>query len=317
MPRAFRTPESLEAEQETRAMLVPFLSRLGFEILEDHRQTFGASESQTVKALSPSGERISMRVKLCWRFDRDGKSRGYSAAQLVAKTKPGKWQEGLEAFVGRLRSKGVTHLLVVQADGDSFADAACIAVDALVPIWIAQRDESSRLIELKAMGRRRKNHAVNGGSPTLYLRDDKAPSVPEILWQHPGVSDLMKLPLKPVVEPNDDTLDDLGFDPELIGRDGAERIQRTTSGVKRDPAVRRAVLKRNGFTCERKARLRGLSGRPPHPRCGEQRPAMDMRSPLPELPPRSPRRARPRPTQPPSARIRGTVSPCSGISAAD
>lgn len=251
MSRAFRTPESLDAERVTRAMLVPFLTRLGFHVIEDHRQTFGASESQTIEALTPSGEKLSMRVKLCWRFDRDGKSRGYSATQLVAKTKPGKWQEGLEAFVDRMRSKSVTHLLVVQADGEGFSDAACIAVDAVVPIWIAQRDESSRLIELKAMGRRRKNHAVNGGSPTLYLRDDKAPSVPMKLWQHVGVTDLMKLPILQVTVPNNDTMDDLGFDPTLIGRDAAERIQKTVSGVKRDSAVRREVIKRCNRTCER------------------------------------------------------------------
>jgi 5-methylcytosine-specific restriction protein A len=57
---------------------------------------------------------------------------------------------------------------------------------------------------------------------------------------------------------NGDTIDDLGFDPSLIGRDAAERIQKTTSGVKRDPAVRRAVLKRSGLACE-------------NPECGARR----------------------------------------------
>lgn len=258
MPREFRTQESLNAERETRAKLVPFLTSIGFQVIEDHRQTFGASESQTIKALTASGEQVSMRVKLCWRFGREGKSRGYSAAQLVAKVKPGKWQEGLEGFVDRMRTKGVTHLLVVQADGKGFADSASIALDAVVPIWIAQRDESNRLISLQAMGRRRKNHAVNGGSPTLYLRDDKAPSVPEELWKHPGVTDLLKLTVVSKPTPIDDTYDDLGLDPELIGRDVAERIQITTSGVKRDPAVRRAVIKRCIGNCER-------------PGCGEKR----------------------------------------------
>jgi 5-methylcytosine-specific restriction protein A len=249
--RAFRTPESLGAERETRAMLAPFLTSIGFQVIEDHRQPFGASESQTIKAITPSGEHISMRVKLCWRFDREGKSRGYSAAQLVAKTKPGKWQEGLEGFVDRMRSRGVTHLLVVQADGKGFADAASIALDAVVPIWIAQRDESNRLISLQAMGRRRKNHAVNGGSPTLYLKDDKAPSVPEKLWKHPGVTDLVKLPVVSKPAKSADTYDDLGLDPEIIGRDAAERIQVISSGVRRDPAVRRAVIKRSKGVCER------------------------------------------------------------------
>jgi hypothetical protein len=51
----------------------------------------------------------------------------------------------------------------------------------------------------------------------------------------------------------DDTLADLGFDPALIGRDAAQRIQKTVSGVKRDSAVRRAVLKRSGLACENPA----------------------------------------------------------------
>ena len=54
----------------------------------------------------------------------------------------------------------------------------------------------------------------------------------------------------PVETANDDTYDDLGFDPELIGSDAAERIRTTSSGVKRDPAVRRAVIKRSRLTCE-------------------------------------------------------------------
>lgn len=58
--------------------------------------------------------------------------------------------------------------------------------------------------------------------------------------------------------PGDDTENDLGFDATLIGRDAAERIQKTTSGVKRDPAVRRAVLRRSGLACE-------------NPGCGENR----------------------------------------------
>jgi len=61
----------------------------------------------------------------------------------------------------------------------------------------------------------------------------------------------MKLPITVATESKDDTLDDLiGFDPELIGKDEAERIQKMTSGVKCDPAGRRAVLKRSGLVCE-------------------------------------------------------------------
>lgn len=89
MPRAFRRPESLVAERETRDQLKPFLESLGSRVVDDHRTTFGSSESQTIQAITPSGEEASLRVKICWRYGRKGKSRGYSAAQLVAKTKPG------------------------------------------------------------------------------------------------------------------------------------------------------------------------------------------------------------------------------------
>lgn len=59
--------------------------------------------------------------------------------------------------------------------------------------------------------------------------------------------------------PVDDTFNDLvGLDLSLLGRDEAERILKTVSGVKRDPAVRRAVIKRCNGTCER-------------PGCGEKR----------------------------------------------
>ena len=51
---------------------------------------------------------------------------------------------------------------------------------------------------------------------------------------------------------DDDTFNDLvGLDLNLLGRDEAERILKTVSGVKRDPAVRRAVIKRCNRTCER------------------------------------------------------------------
>jgi hypothetical protein len=57
----------------------------------------------------------------------------------------------------------------------------------------------------------------------------------------------------------DDTFNDLtGLDLSLLGRDEAKRLQQTVSGVKRDPAVRRAVINRSKGVCER-------------PGCGERR----------------------------------------------
>ena len=59
---------------------------------------------------------------------------------------------------------------------------------------------------------------------------------------------------------SNDSMDDLpGIDYALLGSDGAKRIRQITSGVKRDPKVRRAVLKRSRGACERD-------------RCGIERP---------------------------------------------
>lgn len=254
MPREFRSEESYQAEKITRAMLPSFLEERGFTGLDDQRKQSG----QTIHAANPAGAPVSIRVKLCWRRGRAGKAETYSATQLMANVKKDAWEGSLKTYVEKNRAAGITHFLIPQRDGNRIVHAALVEIGSLAGIWMAQREESARLIGKGAMGRRKKNHAENGGSPTLWLQDDAAPSVPEKLWNHPGVTDLLKLPANAATVPNNDTYDDLGLDPELIGRDAAERIQKTTSGVKRDPAVRRAVLKRSGFTCER-------------PGCGEKR----------------------------------------------
>lgn len=175
----------------------------------------------------------------------------YSATQLMANVKDGNWLASLDRYVEKSRREDITHMLIPQRDGNSIVYAALVEIMSLTEIWGAQQAESARLLSQMAGGRRKKNQAENGGSPTLWLQDDNAPSVPLTLWRHRGVTDLMKLPVVITNDPKDDTLDDLiGFDPALIGRDEAERISKVISGVKRDPAVRRAVLKRNGF-CER------------------------------------------------------------------
>jgi 5-methylcytosine-specific restriction protein A len=259
MPREFRTPESYQAEKITRAMLASFLEERGFTGVDDQRRKYGQNESQTIHAVDPSGHDVTMRVKLCWRRGSEGLAATYSASQLLANVKDGAWEKTLNAYFHKLRTEGATNLLVVQRDGSKIVHAALIRLESLTEIWTAQRDESAKLIHTKTMGNRKKNHAENGGSPTLWLQDDLAPTVPQKLWQHSGVTDLMKMAVKQVADSKNDTLDDLiGFDPELIGRDETERIQKITSGVKRDPAVRRAVLKRSGLACE-------------NPECGAKR----------------------------------------------
>jgi len=58
-------------------------------------------------------------------------------------------------------------------------------------------------------------------------------------------------PLDLQSHPISDTNDDLGFDPSLLGRDKAKRTVTITTGVARDPKVRRHVLRRAKNKCER------------------------------------------------------------------
>jgi hypothetical protein len=67
----------------------------------------------------------------------------------------------------------------------------------LVAIWIAQRDASKRLIDAGRLSRRKKNQAMNGVSPTIWLQDDRAPEVAQALWGNPAVEDLAQYPMRP------------------------------------------------------------------------------------------------------------------------
>lgn len=176
-------------------MLPAFLESRGFTVEADDRTASG----QTISALSLGGTSLRMRVRLCWR--RDGRSESesprrsqFSAAQILADIKNDDWIGTLQSKVDRERSRGVTHLLLVQREEHRLVFAALIPIDALIPIWIAQRDTSERLIKTGRLGRRRKNHAMNGSSPTIHLQDDRAPEVAHELWSFPGVIDLAAAP---------------------------------------------------------------------------------------------------------------------------
>ena len=194
-----------------------------------------------------------MRVRLCWR--REGRKPGerkYSAAQLRARLR-GDWEDTLRYIVSRDQDHGNTHNLIVQRDGATIVYAALIPRNALMPIWLRQRDVSAELRQRGLMGRITKNHAENGSSPTIWLQDDRTPDAHEVadaLWSWPGVLDLAKLmPQSPVSD--DDTFDDCPApDHSLLGSDGAARRTVIRSEVKRDHRVRRAVLDRT-TTCER------------------------------------------------------------------
>jgi hypothetical protein len=91
----------------------------------------------------------------------------------------------------REASRDVTHLLLVQRDGDAVTLAALIPVTSVVAIWTRQRDVSEELARKGMLGRRRKNHAMNGHSPTLWLQDDRGgQAVADVLWNFPGVLSL-------------------------------------------------------------------------------------------------------------------------------
>ena len=255
--RDFRTPESYAAERISRDMLADFLRSMGFRDVRDDRKPYGKTESQTIHATTPNGERLTMRVRLCWHRTGEGsRNNTYSAAQLLPKVKNNDWEGTLGAWVERARSDGATHFLIVQREGEHITYAALVPLSELVAIWCAQRGTYQTLLEQNKLGRKTKNPAMNGSSPTLWLQDDQAPAVAAALWEHVGVQDLARLDI--VISTGtqstglDDTFDDMpGLDYSLLGSDGAPVIKSVRSGVRRDQRVRTAVLRRAQGKCER------------------------------------------------------------------
>jgi 5-methylcytosine-specific restriction protein A len=256
MPRSFRTNESFAAEQITRDMLPSFLRERGFTDIKDNRRSFGRTQSQVLEAADPTGRQLSLWVRLCWRQgDRRKGKRHFSAAQLLARVKDGDWLGTIKRKIRGVRDQGVTHLLLVQRYMNNIRYAAAVPLDAIVPVWKKQRDISNKLIRSGALGRRTKNHAMNGASPTLWLQHDQAPSVAAALWTYPQVRDLAKIPPhRPATpaESTNDSVDDLpGLNYSLLGSDTPARVQIITSGVTRDDRVRKRVLQRSNGVCER------------------------------------------------------------------
>jgi 5-methylcytosine-specific restriction protein A len=255
--RAFRTQDSLDAEAISRDAVAPFLISRGFEVEVDHRAKTGTAVSQDVTAIDPNGKRIKMRVRLCWRWDREHKSNNCSAAQLRARLINNDWDITLDTIVSHAKEKGITHMMLMQRSGKEIVYAALIPIAKLKAIWVKQRDVSAKLIKEGKMGRTRKNHAMNGDSPTVWLMDNRKPeahAVPDALWNWPGVEDLVNLPITKATNdlPVDDTFDDLpGVDYSDLGSDGAKRVTVVRSHVQRDRRVRQAVIERAKEGCER------------------------------------------------------------------
>lgn len=248
--RAFRTPDSIRAEVVTRGMLKPFLEGIGCTGVIDVRK----GNSQLLTATTPEGKTFTARVRLCWRWDDHPEK--YSAAQLRARLSDDDWDKTIAEIVDREAPQGVTHSLLIQRYGSTVQLAALIPVGAMTGIINGQKEVSAELIAQGKLGRLKKNHAVNGGSPTMWLMDsryDEAHKVAAVLWQWPGVEDLaQRLPIEGRPAEIDDTFGDLpGIDILLLGRDQASRFQSTVSKVARDHKVRKAVIDRCGGHCER------------------------------------------------------------------
>ncbi|MGH8382541.1 HNH endonuclease [Pseudomonas sp.] len=255
--RLFRGLESHAAEKLSRDALAPFLNDRGYVVIADKRIQTGVATQQFISIRTPDGQVLSMRVRLCWRRDgRNPNEKKYAAAQLAAHLRQGGWDATLEHITSRDTKRGLTHNLLVQRDEGAIIFAALIPIESLHAIWNRQREVSDDLQRRELKGRAKKNHAQNGTSPTLWLQDDRTPDgheVADALWQWPGVIDLAKLtPHTRESELVDDTYDDCPApDYSSLGRDEGERVPVLRSEVRRDPHVRRAVLERAGFACER------------------------------------------------------------------
>lgn len=254
--RPFRTPESISAEEVTRAAVVGLLERHGFTDINDRQTRHGTAVSQVVTARTGSGQRVTMHVRLCWRRNgRTPREKTYSAAQLRARLVDGSWERTLDFIATQELKDGNSHNLIVQFEGEDFVHGALIPSEQVGAIWRAQRAASDRLIAAGKMGRIRKNHAANGSSPTLWLQDDRTPyahEVSDILWSWPGVVNVLALSrIRDSSAIIDDTFDDLPIDYGIVGRDTGGRVERMVSGYSRDPKVRADVLHRAGGACER------------------------------------------------------------------
>lgn len=241
--RVFRTKESLDEEQITRAMIAPFLRARGYTIESDLRVRNG----QTIAALSLDGARIVARVKLCWRRGSPGRDEAhrssYSAAQLMARVEDGDWEGSVRRKMDQERARGSTHILFVQRDARDISSAALVPIEAVPGIWCRQRDISDDLIRRGEAGRRTTNHAMNGQSPTLWLQDGAAgQKVADALWTHPAVVDLADIPsgraaLLPEEVP----------EPQNYEEGALKRV--VINAYERDPKARAACLAHYGYAC--------------------------------------------------------------------
>ncbi|MES2096780.1 MAG: HNH endonuclease signature motif containing protein [Pseudomonadota bacterium] len=255
--RAFRSPESIEAEIVTRDRVQPLLERQGFVVTGQPRIAHGTAITQVIEAHLPAGPPMRIHVRLCWgRHGRHAREDLYSAAQLKARLDEGGWVQTLANIAARHERERHTHVLLVQDSRDAIVLAALIPSVEIPAIWARQRDVSADLLSRGLAGRQTKNHAANGSSPSLWLQDDRHPdtaAVAKVLWDWPGVVNVLALPRQDSTALDTDTLDDLSAPGDPLGRDGGERQPQVRSGYPRDARVRAAVRERALGRCERES----------------------------------------------------------------
>jgi 5-methylcytosine-specific restriction protein A len=242
--RTFRRPESLAQERITRDMVAQFLVARGCTRVEDLRERNG----QTIRAVLPNGTAVVARVKLCWRRGSDGRNQDrhtrYSAAQLLARVTDGDWVGTIERKMEREAGRGTTHLLLAQRDGEAITLAALVPINSVSAIWVRQRDISERLTQEGALGDRRKNHAMNGHSPTLWLQDERGgQAVAEALWSYPGVVDLTG----DFAADTEEALPEEVRDPRRYIEGACRTV--TVNAYERDRRARRECIAHHGASC--------------------------------------------------------------------
>jgi 5-methylcytosine-specific restriction protein A len=253
--RQFRSPESILGEKQTRDAVIHLLERHGFSELREERTQRGTATTQVIEGRSPDQGLVRLHVRLCWRRDgRNAREDSYSAAQLRAKLIEGDWERTLAFIAERSAEDGITHALLVQGGRDGITMVAMVPSDQIPAIWQRQREVSAEVIARGETGRWRKNHAENGSSPTIWLQDDRWAAthvVADVLWNWPGVVNVLALPASLDEATADDSIDDLPVDLGQLGRDQGGRLTTIRSGYPRDPKVRAAVLERADGRCER------------------------------------------------------------------
>lgn len=256
--RGFRTEESLREEREVRPMIARFLSSRGFTEIRDSYDPAKPNLTQTIQARVPTGNQlITARIKLCWRARKaKTRARTYVAAQLIAKIRNGDWKTSIRTYAERANKAGISHFCFVAREGDSFSHALFVPVEDLWTVWKRQRDVSEELIGLGKLGRRTKNHAENGSSPTLWLEDEDAPEIADAVLGVPGVFDAILMPQRGLSGDFDSEVAAAydvfsGVDFALLGRDEAIRYAGERTYVPRSESVRRAVIARSRGRCER------------------------------------------------------------------